>query len=255
MNRGSSNRGPWRSGVLYPGALLAAFAAVFILLGISPISRQDWLLENVLVVAAIASLMATCGRMRFSNTAYSLLFALLVLHEVGAHYTYSLVPYESWLAKVTGMTLSAQFGLQRDHYDRMIHFAYGLLVFVPATELLRSVAPPRGIWRYLSPVLFILSNSAIYELFEWAAAAVFGGELGVAYVGAQGDEWDAQKDMALAAAGAIAAILLLRVRHALRHPGRVRREFNEAESEGRLAQWHERTEAMDRYPSVFRLPK
>jgi putative membrane protein len=195
----------WR----YPGLLLAAFTAIVVLLGVSPTYRQDWVLENLLVFAALAILIATRHRLRFSNTAYTLLFAFLVLHEIGAHYTYSLVPYDTWLDRAMGATLSERLGLQRNHYDRLIHFAYGMLVLLPVIELLRSVAPPRGVWRYLLPVLFILSNSAIYELIEWAAAVVFGGELGTAYLGTQGDEWDSQKDMLFASAGAAVATLFM----------------------------------------------
>ena len=76
---------------------------------------------------------------------------------------------------------------------------------------------PRGLWRYLMPVLFVMSHSVIYEMIEWLAAELFGGELGVAYLGTQGDVWDAQKDMALAAAGAVAGLLSRGVR------GRIRR--------------------------------
>ena len=185
-------------------------------LGIAPSYRQDWLLENLLVFAALACLIATHRRLRFSNVSYTLLFVFLVLHEIGAHYTYSLVPYDTWLAKAIGTTLAEGFGLQRNHYDRLIHFAYGLLVLLPAIELLRHVASPKGIWRVILPVLFILSNSAIYELIEWAAAMVFGGDLGMAYVGTQGDEWDAQKDMACAGSGAVLAMMVVCARRFVR---------------------------------------
>lgn len=196
-----------RREAIQPAVLLAMFAAVFVALGIAPSFRQDWLLENVLVVVAVALLVSTYPRLRFSNTAYTLMFVFFVLHEVGAHYTYSLVPYDSWARSLAGVSVSAAFGLQRNHYDRLIHFAYGLLLYLPVVELLNARAPPRGLWRALLPVLFILSNSAIYELIEWAAAVVFGGDLGVAYLGTQGDEWDSQKDMACAAAGALIALL------------------------------------------------
>jgi len=73
-------------------------------------------------------------------------------------------------------------------------------------ELLRYAAPPAGVWRAILPVLFILSQSALYELIEWTAALVFGGELGTAYLGTQGDEWDAQKDMAFGVSGALVAL-------------------------------------------------
>ncbi len=190
-------------------ALLAAFAVIFMALGWSPSYRQDWLLENALVFAALAVLVATRKRVRFSNASYALLFIFFVLHEIGAHYTYSLVPYDSWAMKLTGTTVSWSFGLERNHYDRLIHFAYGALLLLPTIELLRTVALPRGLWRYLLPMLFILSNSAIYELIEWAAAIVFGGDLGIAYLGTQGDEWDSQKDMACAMAGALTGGLIM----------------------------------------------
>jgi putative membrane protein len=187
----------------YPAVLLGAFALIFIALGIHPSFRQDWLLENMLVFAALPVLIFTRRRLRFSNLAYSLLFAYFVLHEIGAHYTYSLVPYDSWAAALGNETRVAA---GRNHYDRVIHFAYGLLVTVPVVELLRVFSPPRGVWRYLLPVLFILANSAIYELVEWGAAVVFGGDLGTAYLGTQGDEWDSQKDMACALIGSMLSI-------------------------------------------------
>jgi len=193
----------------YPAALLAVFTVIFVMLGIAPLFRQDWLLENLLVFVALAVLIVTRKRLRFSNTAYTLIFALLVVHEIGAHYTYSLVPYDRWVAAVTGDTLSDWLGFDRNHYDRLIHFAYGLLITLPAIELLEKVAPPRGVWRQLLPVLFILSHSAIYELVEYAAAMVFGGELGTAYLGTQGDEWDSQKDMVCAVSGALLASLCI----------------------------------------------
>ena len=193
----------------WPGVLLGAFTLIFVALGIAPTFRQDWLLENLLVFTAIPLLIATRRRVPFSNLAYALLFVFFVLHEIGAHYTYSLVPYDAWIAALTDSTLSARLGLERNHYDRLIHFAYGLLVTLPVIELLRAVAPPRGVWRFLLPWLFILANSAIYELIEWAAAVVFGGDLGTAYLGTQGDEWDSQKDTACAALGALLALVVI----------------------------------------------
>jgi putative membrane protein len=196
-------------GVGYPAALLAAFLVVFVALGIAPSFRQDWLLENLIVVVAIGLMILTRHRLRFSNRAYTLVFVFLVLHEIGAHYTYSLVPYDEWMTRGFGVSISEGLGLNRNHYDRLIHLAYGLLVLPAAVELLEYVSSPRGIWRLLLPMLFILSHSALYELIEWGAALVFGGELGVAYVGTQGDEWDAQKDMASAAAGAVLSQFVL----------------------------------------------
>ncbi|MCE5234087.1 MAG: DUF2238 domain-containing protein [Mizugakiibacter sp.] len=196
----------------YPATLLGAFALFWLALAIRPLYRQDWLLENLLVVVAVPLFVATFRRLRFSNGAYVALFVFFVLHEVGAHYTYSLVPYDRWFEALTGHALNHALGLERNHYDRLIHFAYGLLILPASVELLDAVAPPRGVWRWLLPVLFVMSHSTIYELVEWAAAEVFGGELGQAYLGTQGDIWDAQKDMALATLGAVLAQLAVQWR-------------------------------------------
>ena len=209
----------WLAGDGYPLTLLVVFAVIFAALGIHPWYRQDWLLENMLVFAALAVFIPTYRRLRFSNLAYTLLFLFFVLHEVGAHYTYSLVPYDTWIEKLGGTALRVRFGLHRNHYDRLIHFAYGLLMLLPAVELLRAVAPPRGIWRYLLPVFFILSHSALYELIEWGAAVVFGGDLGAAYNGTQGDEWDSQKDMACALSGSLLALTCIIARNLVRARG------------------------------------
>lgn len=193
----------------FPLALLAAFAAVFVLLGIEPKHRQDWLLENVLVFIAVPALVLAWRDLRFSHAAYACLFAFLLLHEVGAHYTYSEVPYDAWSVALTGHSIDSALGFERNHYDRLVHCLYGVLLMPATVELFRAKAPPSGVWAILMPVFFLMSHSVLYEMIEWLAAEVFGGELGQAYLGTQGDVWDAQKDMALAAAGALAARLAL----------------------------------------------
>lgn len=193
------------SSFAYPALLLAGFAVIWILLAISPRYREDWLLENVCVVLALAVFVGTVRRLRFSNLAYTLLFAFLALHEIGAHYTYAEVPYNEAFRGLTGYSLNELMGFRRNHYDRLIHFLFGLLLLPLAVELFRARAPARGVWAFLLPILFVESLSAIFELIEWFAAVVFGGELGQAYLGTQGDVWDAQWDMLLALAGATIA--------------------------------------------------
>jgi len=117
----------------YPLLLLALFLAWWLILAIAPVYRHDWLLENLLVFIAIPLLVLTYGRLRLSNTAYTLLFVFFVLHELGAHYTYSEVPYDSWVRALSGHTLSEVLGLERNHYDRLVHFLYGLLITPAAT--------------------------------------------------------------------------------------------------------------------------
>jgi putative membrane protein len=208
----------------YPAALLGLYGVFWLALAIRPIYRQDWLLENVLVFAAVPVLVATFRRLRFSDLAYTALFAFFVLHAVGAHYTYSEVPYDRAFEALAGRSLHDLLGWQRNHYDRLVHFSYGLLVMPAAVELYAAVAPPRGAWKAVLPLLFVCSHSLLYELIEWAAAVAFGGDLGAAYLGTQGDPWDAQKDMALATLGAVVSLALLAAREAAlrRHvaPGR-----------------------------------
>lgn len=198
-------------GPALPLALLGLFAAIWSALAIAPRYRQDWLLENLLVFVAVPVLAWSYRRLRLSNGSYVALFVFFVLHEVGAHYTYSEVPFDRWSQALLGVSPDALFGFGRNHYDRALHFAYGLLVTPAAIELIDARASPTRFWRWLLAITFVTSHSVLYELVEWAAAMVFGGDLGVAYLGTQGDVWDAQKDMVLALAGsAISATLASR---------------------------------------------
>lgn len=186
--------------------LLGAFALIFILLAIEPATRSDWLLENALTVAALAWLIPSYRRLPLSNLACGLLFAFGVLHEIGAHYQYSDVPYDRWFAAISGgQSLDALLGFERNQYDRLVHFLYGLLITPVAAEVIAARVRLRGVWLFLLPVTFVMSHSLIYELIEWFAASLFGGDLGQAYLGTQGDVWDAQKDMFLATLGSLIA--------------------------------------------------
>ena len=175
-------------------------------LGIAPVSRSTWLLENLLVVLLVGGLAATYRRFRLSRISYTLIFLFLLLHEVGAHYTYSLVPYDEAFERLFGVSLNQKLGFQRNHFDRLIHFAYGLLFAYPIREVFLRVVDVRGFWGYALPLDVTMSTSMIYELIEWAAAMIFGGDLGQSYLGTQGDVWDAHWDMALASLGAIVAM-------------------------------------------------
>ncbi len=192
-----------------PQFLLLAFAAIFVALGIAPAMREDWLLENVLVVVAVVWLVRSRHSLALSNPACVALFVLGVLHEIGAHWQYSEVPYDAWFAALSGVSLDAVFGFERNQYDRLVHFLYGVLVTPAAVELIEARVRPRGVWRVLVPLTFMMSHALVYELFEWFAAALFGGDLGIAYLGSQGDVWDAQKDMALAVLGSVLVLPFL----------------------------------------------
>ena len=189
------------------------FSLIWLGLAIAPRYRGDWALENGLTVVAVALLAVTHRRIPLSSVSYTLIFAFLTLHAVGAHYTYSEVPYDAWFASLTGRGLNDLLGWQRNNYDRAVHFLYGLLLTTPVREAFVHLTGFRGFWSYFLPMDLTMSSSATYELIEWAAAIVFGGELGIAYVGAQGDPWDAQKDMSLAALGALLSTVVAAVHH------------------------------------------
>jgi putative membrane protein len=192
----------------YPGMLLALLALFAGALAIGPHDRADWALENALLAGAVAVLVVTRKALPLSRISYTLLFVFACLHTVGAHYTYSLVPYDACFEALTGRTLSSLTGWERNHYDRLVHFAYGLLLAYPAREVFLRVADVRGFWGYFLPTDVTMATSMLYELIEWAAALYLGGSLGTAYLGTQGDPWDAQKDMALVTLGAVLAMLL-----------------------------------------------
>ncbi len=191
----------------YLATLAVLFAALWVALAIHPNDRHDWLLENALVVAAVLFVLWTWRKARLSTIAYTLIFVFLCLHEVGAHYTYAEVPYDAWWKALTGSTFNSLVGWQRNNFDRVIHFGYGLLLALPLRELVVPKAGVRGFWSYFLPLDIMVSTSGLYELIEWGASEAFGGDLGMAYLGTQGDVWDAHKDMALASTGALIAIL------------------------------------------------
>ncbi|CAB3927899.1 MULTISPECIES: DUF2238 domain-containing protein [Achromobacter] len=192
----------------YLYTLGALFAVIWTALAIAPHDRADWALENALVLAFGAALLFTRRWFVFSRTSYTLIFLYLCLHAVGAHYTYSLVPYDDWWRALTGHSFNSMVGWERNNFDRVVHFSYGLLLAYPIREIFLRVVEVRGFWAYFLPMDVTLSTSALYELLEWGAAATVGGDLGAAYLGTQGDIWDAQKDMALAAGGAVIAMAI-----------------------------------------------
>jgi len=188
--------------------LAVPFGILWVALGIHPWDRHTWFLENSLVVAMVALLAAFHRRLPFSRVSYTLIFVFMCLHQVGAHYTYSDVPYDAWCEQLTGRTFNSFVGWERNNYDRVVHFAYGLLLAYPVREIFLRVADVRGFWGYFLPLDLTMSTSMLYELIEWAAAEAFGGDLGAAYLGTQGDIWDAHKDMALASLGALIAMVV-----------------------------------------------
>ena len=194
------------SDAAYGRRLAWAFLAVWAALAIAPAHRADWVAENLLVAGLAVVIYATRLTVPLSKASSTMLFAFLCLHEVGAHYTYPGVPYDAWVETLTGVTLGDALGLERNHFDRLTHLAFGLLLTQPMREVLMRTSPLRGRWTYWLAVAISMAASAGYEIAEWWVAVLFGGELGAAFLGAQGDVWDAQKDMGLAGLGAMLAM-------------------------------------------------
>jgi putative membrane protein len=182
----------WTLGILY--------TIWWALLAIDPHDRSDWLLENLLVFLGVGVLLSTYKVFPLSLVSYTCIFVFLLFHTLGSHYTYAKVPYEDWFPIFAG---------GRNHYDRLVHFLYGLLLAYPIREMFLRIGNVRGFWGYFLPLDLTMSTSMIYELIEWAAAEVIGGDLGAAYLGTQGDIWDAHKDMALASLGALIAMTVI----------------------------------------------
>lgn len=215
--------------------LLAAFGVVFVGLGWAPWYREDWLLENALVFLLLPWLVVGYRRLPLSKLSYVCLFVFLCLHEVGAHYTYSEVPYDAWWEALFGHGLNERLGWERNHFDRLVHFLYGVLIVYPVREVFLRVSRARGFWGYLFPLLVVMSTSLIFEMLEWAAALVFGGDLGMAYLGTQGDVWDSHKDSLLATVGALIATVAVACVH-----GRLDRDF--------AREWNESLRVKQREP-------
>ena len=182
-------------------ALLAVFALILVWSAIRPHDYFTWLLEVFPAIIGAALLIATRKRFPLTPLLYVLLFLHAVILVVGGHYTYALVPLGFWMQDT--------FGFARNHYDRIGHFAQGFVPAILAREILRRFRVVRGRgWLFAIVVAICLAISAAYELLEWSVA-VMSGTKAEAFLGTQGDVWDTQKDMALAAIGAILAQLFL----------------------------------------------
>ena len=186
--------------------LAAIFHLVLLASAIDPYDRHDWLLENALVFAFVIFFALTCKRFPLSRLSVTLIFIFMCVHELGAHYTYSQVPYDAWTKAIFGNSLNNILGWERNHFDRLVHFLYGFLLAYPIREIFLRIVSVKGFWGYFLPLDITMSTSMIYELIEWAAAEIFGGDLGIAYLGTQGDIWDAHKDMLFATIGAVIAM-------------------------------------------------
>jgi putative membrane protein len=183
----------------FPVALLAAYVVLSVVLALHPYDRATWWAENIPIWMIVAALVVTHRRFRFSNLAYLMMSVLVYLHTIGGHFTFERVPF-GWITDA--------FGFERNHYDRVAHFSVGFYAFAIAEFLwVRRLSPSKWVVS-LFAVFAIFTAAAVYEIIEWLYAAAADPEAGAAFLGSQGDIWDAQQDMLADGLGSIVAVLL-----------------------------------------------
>lgn len=161
-----------------------------------PADAQIWFVENILVLIAVPLILLIGYYVRFSRISWSCLTIFFTLHLIGSHYTYAEVPF--------GFTLQELFSSNRNMYDRLVHFSFGLLMYYPVREVILAVSSRRtGLWGLYLPVEVIIAMSAVYELLEWIAVMDADTHIVNGILGSQGDIWDAQKDISAAIIGAL----------------------------------------------------
>ena len=178
-------------------ALLAyclIFGVFWAYTGFNTPDLENWWLENTLTFSALILLLVFYKYFRFSDFSYTCVFLFMMLHVYGSQYTYAENPFGFWVQD--------QLGLERNHYDRLVHFGFGFFLVYPMQEFLWRKSDFKPLLTYLLPVELTVSLGTLYELVEWAVADLFFPTHGLAYLGTQGDVWDAQKDIAVALLGA-----------------------------------------------------
>jgi putative membrane protein len=192
-----------------PHILFGAYLVWFIALAVNPYSREVWFAENLPMVLIVAALAATYSRFAFSNTAYVMMSVLLFLHTAGGHYTFERVPF----GFVTDL-----FGFTRNHFDRIAHFSVGFYAYPIAEFIFRKGYTRSGGLLAFAGVTAIFTVAAAYEIIEWWYAAAADPAAGIAFLGSQGDIWDAQKDMLSDGLGSICASALFLLRYDMSQP-------------------------------------
>ncbi|NOZ12670.1 MAG: DUF2238 domain-containing protein [Acidobacteria bacterium] len=181
-----------------PQVLLILYLIEFTVLAIHPFSREVWIAENIPIVLIVFTLAVTYRYYRFSNTAYALMAVLIFLHTIGGYYTFERVPFQ-WITNF--------FGFTRNNFDRIAHFSVGFYAFAACELVERKKWSQSRILTALFGIFMIFTVAAVYEIIEWIFAAAADPKAGIAFLGSQGDIWDAQKDMLSDGLGAITAVL------------------------------------------------
>lgn len=188
-----------RQHILVPAAfVLLLFLAMS---GLHPYDRMTWWMEVAPILIVLPILIATHNRFPLTSLVYALIFVHAVILMVGGAYTYARVPFGFWL--------EALLNVGRNPYDKIGHFAQGLVPALAIREILlrRRYVRGRGMLAFLV-LCVVLAISAGYELVEWLAAVLLG-QGADEFLGTQGDPWDTQSDMAFALLGGACALVFL----------------------------------------------
>ena len=186
---------------------------VMVLASIDPLNWSDYLLHQAGTLIFLAMMLGAYRYWHITSTAYVLATIFLLIHIIGARYLYSYVPYDDWTQQLFNVRLSSLLGWQRNMYDRLVHFSYGLLLFCAMIESLKHLLKIQSSKQLIILTLMLnMSTSMLYELFEWGIATTLSPEAAEAYNGQQGDMWDAHKDMALALVGGLIAAIFYHAR-------------------------------------------
>lgn len=196
---------------------LGVFGAILAVTWIKPIWPAEQALHHSLTVVGVAALVWAHRRWPLPLSSFVLILLFLTLHTVAARWIYSFVPYDEWTRALFGRGLNETLGWRRNNFDRLVHLAYGLCLAPVLMRLAIDRLGWRPRWAALAAVEVVISTGAIYELFEWGIAVTLAPELAEAYNGQQGDIFDAQKDMAVAAAGALVAVFIALLSRSRRH--------------------------------------
>ncbi len=200
--------------------LFLFFLICFVASCVKPPYVEFLLMQHVPTVLAAVTLAYLSNRLVISRLSFAAIILFLCLHTLGARYLYSYVPYDDWAEQLLGVRITETFGFQRNHYDRVVHFSFGLLLAVPIQEFERRYLRLSLAVSSVLAIECIVATSASYELIEWLVAVLFTPDWADQFLGQQGDPFDAQKDMALATAGAMLSISILALIsrwHAMQH--------------------------------------
>jgi putative membrane protein len=202
----------WRAIPARQRLMLAGLALLLVLVQVKQPFPATAPLHHLPTLTLLLAAPFLLRRLPLTDPALACIILFFVLHTIGGRYTYTNVPYDAWARSLFGHPLSEMFGWSRNHYDRLVHFGYGVLAILPVREALQRHAGLRPRTSLYIAVESVLAVSALYEIVEWLFTLTMEGSLATAYNGQQGDLWDAQKDMALAALGAVLAAGALAMR-------------------------------------------